>query len=70
MNLVRSRCGQCHNPNVVFLSKKTDWSNTVRRMERHIELRKAHDITPEEETAIIEYLNSNQGMDAQATHKH
>jgi hypothetical protein len=63
LKLIKERCGFCHNPMTVFLSKKFDWSHTIHRMESYALTKNVTLLTDEERVAIVNYLNTYNSTD-------
>lgn len=60
--LVEQKCLVCHDARRLLLSRRSDWTPSIRRMHSYRELRGVEALTPDEATRLVRYFNENYGL--------
>ncbi len=60
--LVEQKCLVCHDARRLLLSRRSDWTPSIRRMHSYRELRGVEALTPDEAIRLVRYFNENYGL--------
>jgi virginiamycin B lyase len=57
--LAEARCLGCHDARRLILSRRSDWSPSIGRMQEYMQIRNAAPLTAEEKQTLVRYFNTN-----------
>ncbi|MBV2206694.1 MAG: hypothetical protein KUL87_14830 [Pseudomonas sp.] len=60
--LVEQKCLVCHDARRLLLSRRSDWTPSLKRMHSYRDLRGVEPLTAEETSRLVRYFNENYGL--------
>ncbi len=64
--LANARCLVCHDTRRLLLSRRTDWTPSIERMQAYMDQRKVPRLSETEKATLVHYFNTHYGLGATA----